>query len=281
MFLEEAFSQAKKEAELRRKSTSMDVLVATITALAPPPSLLEALTKRDERIKIIAEIKKASPSAGTLKPGLSIKKLAREYENAGASAISVLTCEYAFGGCLEDLTEASISCALPVLRKDFISDEYQVLESKASGASAILLISEALSIKRIRKILDLVFELDMDALVEAHTIKGLERAIEAGALIIGINNRDLKTLEVDLSTTERLISHIPKGKVIVSESGIRTEEDVKRISETGVHAMLIGEELMRAKNPASRLEELVRASEEASRRITIGWKKAKRPFEKG
>lgn len=208
-------------------------------------------------LRVIAEMKMASPSAGLLRQEYSCAEIARSYEAAGASALSVLTEEDYFQGSLEDLREARSAASLPVLRKDFIVDDYQVYESAAAGADALLLIVAALADTDLRRLLTLCGRLKIAALVEVHTEEELARALDAGATIIGVNNRNLKTLEVSLDVSSRLREKIPAGRVTVSESGIRTAQDLWRLSEAGYHAALIGEHFMKAKNPGEALAELL------------------------
>ncbi len=203
----------------------------------------------DEGISLIAEMKRSSPSKGPIRPGASVSEVVRAYQEAGARAVSVLTEGEYFGGSLDDLVEARAACDLPLLRKDFVVDEYQLLEARAAGADAVLLIVAALKKKRLRKLMAAASDLGMDALVEVHDEKEVETAIEAGAELIGINNRDLHSLEVDLDTTFRLLADVPAGTVVVAESGITEREDVERLEEAGVDAILVGEVLMRSDDP--------------------------------
>ena len=210
-------------------------------------------------LRIIAELKHASPSRGILRREYRCDALARGYEAAGASALSVLTEERYFLGSLADLETARAAVRLPVLRKDFILDGYQVYESVAAGADALLLIAAALSGEELRRFLGLCRELRISALVEVHDESELERALAAGATIIGVNNRDLKTLEVDLEVSFRLRAGIPAGIIAVSESGVKSREDLRRLAEARYHAALIGERLMLADDPGARLRELLPA----------------------
>lgn len=208
-------------------------------------------------LRVIAEMKKASPSAGLLRKEYLCAEIARSYAEAGASALSVLTEEDYFQGSLEHLREARKAASLPVLRKDFIVDDYQVYESVAAGADALLLIVAALVDEDLRRLLALCERLKVAALVEVHTEEDLARALDAGASIIGVNNRDLKTLEVSLDISSRLRGKIPAGRLAVSESGIRTAQDLRKLNELGYHAALIGEHFMKAKNPGQALSELL------------------------
>ncbi len=197
---------------------------------------------------VIAEHKRRSPSAGLIREDLSLSDVVGCYERAGAAAISVLTEGPSFGGSLDDLREARTAAQLPVLRKDFVVERYQLYESLAAGADAILLIVAALSDDELAEFLALARELSLDALVEVHDAGELERAVAAGAEIIGINNRDLTTLEVDLERTYELRPLVPPGAVVVAESGFSRPEEVARLWQAGVDAVLIGEALMRSQD---------------------------------
>ncbi len=206
---------------------------------------------------IIAEIKRASPSKGPIRPDLDPAALAREYEHGGAAALSVLTDVRHFKAGPDDLPTARAACALPVLRKDFIIDTYQIYESAALGADAILLIAGALTPRFLRQALDLCRALELDALVEVHTKAELDRASDAGADLLGINNRDLKTFAVDIRTTLRLSRHITRDQIAVCESGITDRSDIQTIMDAGVFNFLIGETLLRSPNPSQTLRELL------------------------
>ena len=208
-------------------------------------------------LKVIAELKRASPSRGVLREDFRTDDIARSYEVAGAAALSVLTEERYFLGSLADLDAARAAVRLPVLRKDFIVADYQIYESVAAGADALLLIVAALSDQELRSYLKLSQDLRVAPVVEVHDQVELERAVQAGATIIGVNNRDLKTLEVDLATSFRLRAGIPANCIAVSESGIKTREDLARIAEAGYHAALIGETFMTATDPGAALRQLL------------------------
>jgi indole-3-glycerol phosphate synthase len=208
-------------------------------------SFQSALQQDNEKIAVIAEVKKASPSAGVIAQSFEPVQIARNYENAGASAISVLTDVKFFQGKLEDIVNVRGSVLLPVLRKDFILDEIQIAESVANRADAILLIVAALEQSLLVDLLKSTAEYKVDALVEVHTREELHRALEAGAKIIGINNRNLATFDVDLGVTESLCREVPDEVTLVSESGIKTSQDVARLKACGIDAILVGEALMR------------------------------------
>ena len=208
-------------------------------------------------LRIIAELKRASPSRGILRQHYECGALGRSYQAAGASALSVLTEAGYFHGSLDDMREARAAVSLPVLRKDFVLEDYQIHESVAAGADAVLLIVAALADEDLRRFLELCLEQRIAPLVEVHDESELERAAAAGARIIGVNNRNLKTLEVNLETSLRLRPGIPSGCIAVSESGIKTGEDLRRIAEAGYHAVLIGERFMTAADPGAALRELL------------------------
>ena len=213
-----------------------------------------------EVLRVIAELKKASPSRGLLRPDFQPLRIAQSYQQAGASALSVLTEEEFFQGSLNYLTEVHKEVHLPVLRKDFIVDEYQVYESAAAGADAFLLIVAALEDKELGHFLGLAERLHVAALVEVHTAEELGRAIAAGARIIGVNNRNLNTLEVNLETSFRLREEIPSACLAVSESGIKSGADLEKLAKGGFNAVLIGEHLMLADDPGEELSRLLKSA---------------------
>lgn len=204
-----------------------------------------AIRRRSGRVRVIAEAKSASPSAGVIAANYDPVKIAARYKATGADAISVLTEQNYFGGKREHLTAVREAVTLPILRKDFIIDERQILESVAIGADAILLIVAALKPKQLCALHDCATANKLSVLIEVHTTEEIGIAVDAGAEIIGINNRNLTTLEVDLATAEKLLPEIPDGITIVSESGIRTAADLKRMTALSVDALLVGEGLMR------------------------------------
>jgi indole-3-glycerol phosphate synthase len=229
---------------------------------AEPNRLLRALKSDSPRLKIIAEFKRRSPSAGIIRDDLTVNEIVRCYERAGACAISVLTDEEHFGGSVADLSAARSSTNLPLLRKDFIIDPIQIFESATVGADAVLLIAAALDdvwLPRLRALAE--DELGLDALVEAHTSGELRRALNAGARIIGVNNRDLRTFRVSLSTSERLIAEAPRNRILISESGLQSADSLLRLRKLGFRGFLIGEGLMREHDPETALRDLVAAAE--------------------
>jgi indole-3-glycerol phosphate synthase len=208
-------------------------------------SFESALRRADGNVAVIGEIKKASPSAGLIAKSFDPVAIARKYQQAGADAISVLTDEQFFQGHLRYLAQLRETVTLPLLRKDFILDEIQIAESVAAGADAILLIVAALDQNQLIKLRKVAEKYQLDAVVEVHTMAELDRALDADAEIIGINNRDLSTFEVDLSVTVKLSEQVPDDVLLVSESGIRTAHDVTRLKSSGIDAILVGEALMR------------------------------------
>ena len=209
-----------------------------------------------ERLTIIAEVKKASPSKGIIRADFDPVGIAAVYEQSGARAVSVLTERKYFQGDLRFLRDISEGVNIPVLRKDFIFDPYQVYESRANGADAVLLIASVLSPGEIRDLYHLAKELGMDAVLEVHDEADVAKAAASNCLVIGINNRDLKTFEVDIKNTAYLIEDIPEGRVVISESGISTLEDLKYLRGAGADAALIGEAIMREKDYGRKLREL-------------------------
>lgn len=219
-------------------------------------SFREALESR--RPAVISEIKKASPSAGVIAEDFNPASIAKRYEAAGAAALSVLTDEQFFQGSIDHLQQAREAVKIPVLRKDFTLDRYHLLQASAAGADAILLIVAALSDFDLHDLMVQAEELQLDALVEVHDEAELDRALAAGAEIIGVNNRNLKTLEVSLDTSLRLAERIPASVLAVSESGIRSGNDVRLLTEAGYRAFLIGESLMKQADPGQALASLLR-----------------------
>ena len=215
-------------------------------------------------LSLIAEFKRASPSAGELAGGAGVTPTVSAFERGGAAAISILTDERHFRGSLDDLREAREACGLPILRKDFVVDPYQLLEAAAAGADAVLLIVAALDDRTLRALFDEARALDLDCLVEVHDEDELDRALELDADVLGINNRDLRDLQVDLELTARLITDVPAGKTVVSESGYSTRAELDELERIGVDAVLIGEALMRGGDPELVVRQLT-GDEEATR----------------
>lgn len=229
-------------------------LVAAASIVSPARDFGGAL--RQPPLSVIAEIKRRSPSRGQLAPGLNPVQQAKKYEGGGASAISVLTESEFFGGSAADLQAVKRSVVVPVLRKDFILDELQIIESKAMGADALLLIAAAMDVQRLTRLLVLTLEAGLQALVEAHDAKEVDQALAAGATIIGVNNRNLATFEVDLATAEDLAGMLADVDITVGESGIHSAEDAGRMADAGYDAVLVGESLVRSPEPAALIREL-------------------------
>ncbi|MGB9920786.1 MAG: indole-3-glycerol phosphate synthase TrpC [Moorellales bacterium] len=253
--LERILAQKRREVEARITAQPLEAVARRARAAIPPRDFLQAVRRNAGPVRLIAELKKASPSKGVLCPNFSVETLARAYTAGGAAALSVLTDRTFFQGSPEYLARAKGACPLPALLKDFVLDVYQVYEARAWGADAVLLIVAALRPPLLRECLQTAKDLGMAALVEVHTDRELEIALTAGADMVGINNRDLITFEVDLAVTETLVGMVPPGVVVVSESGIRSREDVARLSACGVDALLVGEALVTAADPRARLQE--------------------------
>jgi indole-3-glycerol phosphate synthase len=245
----------KREVERNKKEIKLDCLKECISRRKAPLSFASALKGDD--IRLIAEVKKASPSRGVMSPYFDPIALAKTYAESGAAAISVLTDVEYFQGSCEHLTAIRQTVGLPLLRKDFIYDEYQVYESVAYGADALLLIVAILEPKQISKLMKLSQSLGLGCLVEVHNEGELDAALDSGAEIIGINNRDLKTFEIEINTTQRILPLIPEDKIVVSESGIHNRDDVQKLRGWGVDAVLIGEALVTARNIPARIKELM------------------------
>ena len=222
-----------------------------------PRGFRKALENRKDQIAVIAELKKASPSKGLIRESFNVVELARELEGAGAAALSVLTDEEFFQGSLANLRNASASVAIPCLRKDFIVDEFQLLEARANSADAVLLIAAALTQAELVALVRGAREWELDALCEVHDEEELKRAVDAGCDLIGVNTRNLQTFEVSFDTAFDLAEQFPANCVRVAESGIRSAEDVTRLRVAGYHAFLVGESLMRAERPGGALRGLL------------------------
>jgi indole-3-glycerol phosphate synthase len=249
--------EAKRERVENSKLRVPEAIVRRMASTADSvPSFRRAL-EADTGTRIIAEIKKASPSAGVLIDDLDVSVLARTYARAGAAAISVVTEEDFFQGSLAWVSVASRSSGLPVLRKDFVFDCYQLAETRAAGASAILLIVAMLEPSELRELLEACAEFGIDALVEVHDEAELGEALGAGASIVGVNNRNLKTFHVSIETGVRLGKEIPEGVLFVAESGIHQKSDVVQLGDAGADAFLVGEKLVRSEDPGTALKELL------------------------
>ena len=231
---------------------------ARAQAAAPPRGLTRALTRQPgEPVRVLAEIKRASPSAGAIRAGADPAAIAAEYAGAGAAAISVLTDRQYFDGDLSFLARCRETVQVPLLRKDFIIDAYQIAEARAAGADAVLLIVAALSKAQLAELMQAADTFQLDALVEVHDAREAETALACGVQLLGVNHRDLKTFSIDMSLTGAIAPMLPPGTVLVAESGIRTAADVKLLGAVGAHAVLVGEQLMRAPSPGAALRELL------------------------
>jgi indole-3-glycerol phosphate synthase len=252
--LERILHTTREEVARRKRELPVDQLESVGEAPAVRRSLRTALT--EPGIAVIAEFKRRSPSAGTLRERPGVAELVGAYERGGAAALSILTEGPHFDGSLEDLREARAACTLPILRKDFIVDPYQLHEARAAGADAVLLIVAALDQPALLDLHDQARELGLDVLVEVHDRAELARANEVGARLIGINNRDLRDFSVDVERTFALLEEVPNGVAVVSESGIATATQLRRLEEQGVQAVLVGETLMRSPDPEAVLAAL-------------------------
>jgi len=239
----------------RRRLHPLPVLRMAVKQASPPRDFLAAL--RRPGVNVIAELKKASPSRGVLRPDFDARALGISLASAGAAALSVLTEEEFFQGSLANLRATRAAVAVPVLRKDFLFDPWQIWEARSVDADSFLLIAAILSDAQLAELLAAGRELGMEPLVEVHSREELQRVLRAGARIIGVNNRDLRTFDVRVETSFELICEIPRECVAVSESGLRTASDLARLRDAGFHAFLIGESLMQAPDPGAALRELL------------------------
>lgn len=259
MFLDSIVADKKPEVEARKEAIPLEDMKERAYRAAPPLDFKYAITHKpgEHHVHVIAEVKKASPSKGLLRSEFDPVSLATIYQENGASAISVLTDEKYFQGSLDHLQAVREVADIPLLRKDFIIDEYQIYEARAAGADAILLIAAILPAKKIKEFRLLARKLGMASIVEVHAIDEMLSAIDAEADIIGINNRDLKTFDVSLYTTQELADMAPEGCVLISESGISTYNDVLTVKDAGVDAILVGECLVTERDPSAKLKELL------------------------
>ncbi len=255
MILDEIFAHKRDEVAAHKRETPLEAIQERIQRIDAPRPFREAL--RQPGISLIAEVKRASPVKGVLLENMDPVDLAGLYEHTGARAISVLTDKRFFQGSLRDLTTVRQAVTLPCLRKEFIIDEYQIYEARAAGADAILLIVRMLSDEQLREYRELAESLGMDVLVEAHDAGEMQRALDSGAHILGINNRNLDTFEVDFNTSLELRRMAPGGHVLVSESGIQTRSHVRQLEDGGVDAILVGETLVTSKDIAATIRELL------------------------
>jgi len=255
-YLDAILARKRVEVAALEAATPAVELVARLSAAPPPRDLFAALAPRGGPVRVIAEVKRASPSAGPISAGLDAVDQARRYQAAGAAAISVLTDGPGFGGSLADLLAVRAAVTVPVLRKDFTVSAWQLVEARAAGADAALLIVAALPGDELRRLHDRCLALGLQALVEVHTEAEAERALALGARIVGVNNRDLHTFQVDLATSERIVPGFPEAVRGVAESGVRTAADARRLRAAGAPNLLVGEALVRAADPGALLREL-------------------------
>ena len=253
--IEDLIAAARQGVERRRGEVPQADLEASLSGRTEGRPFNEALTR--PALSLIAEFKRRSPSAGGIREDADLTAQVTAYEQGGAAALSVLTDEAHFGGSLDDLRAARAACDLPILRKDFIVDPYQLYEAAAAGADAVLLIVRALEDEELSRLGHQARELDLDCLVEVHNEEELDRALEAGAETLGINNRDLDEGTVDIQTTFELMPDVPAGKTVVAESGISNREQLEELERIGVDAVLIGSTLMQAADPEAKVRELV------------------------
>jgi indole-3-glycerol phosphate synthase len=254
--LETIVARTRERVAERRRARPLEEVRAGAAGAPSRRPFAEALA-RPGRINVIAEHKRRSPSRGSIREDLAPAQVARAYEAGGAAALSVLTDEDFFGGRLDHLVEARSATTLPALRKDFVIDAYQVWEARAAGADAVLLIVAVLDDRDLVTLLAETAEAGLEALVEVHDGQELERALTGGARVVGVNNRDLKTLAVSLETATSLAPRIPDAVVAVAESGIKTGGDLRRLREAGYDAFLVGEHLMSAPDPGAALRALI------------------------
>ena len=261
--MDQLIAGAREGVEARRADLSQADLEARLSGRREDRPFSEALTRPG--LSLIAEFKRRSPSAGALaSDAIDLAAQVAAYERGGAAALSVLTDERHFGGSLEDLRAARAACDLPIIRKDFIVDPYQLYEAAVNGADAVLLIVAALSDENLRALYQEARSIDLDCLVEVHDDAELERALEAGAEVIGINNRNLDDMSVDIGTTYELMPDVPAGKTVVAESGISGREELAELDRVGVDAVLIGGALMTSPDPEAKVRELT-GSDESTR----------------
>jgi indole-3-glycerol phosphate synthase len=257
--IEQLISVAREGVEARRGQVPQADLESRLSARGEDRPFSEALVRPG--LSLIAEFKRRSPSVGDIYSDAEVTEQVQAYERGGAAALSVLTDEHHFGGSLQDLREAMAACDLPILRKDFIVDSYQLYEAAVNGADAVLLIVRALDDRKLAELYEQARGLDLDCLVEVHDGGELQRALELDVDVIGINNRDLDAGTVDVSTTYELITDVPAGKTVVAESGISSREELEELDRVGVDAVLIGGALMSAPDPEAKARELTGADD--------------------
>jgi indole-3-glycerol phosphate synthase len=260
--LDQLVAAARQDVERRRAEVPVATLEGQLSQRERDRPFNEALVRPG--LSLIAEFKRRSPSAGEIRPGATVEEIAAAYERGGAAALSVLTDERHFGGSLADLRAAREASDLPILRKDFVVDSYQLYEAAVSGADAVLLIVAALDDEDLFRLHEQARALDLDCVVEVHDEADLERALAVDCDVIGINNRDLRDLSLDLTRTTELMADVPAGKTVVAESGYGTREQLEELERIGVDAVLVGEALMRAPDPEAMIREIT-LDEDATR----------------
>lgn len=256
MILDDILAEKHREIEIAKGRLSLEELAKRVSSPRITRGFRQALQDAPTKPALIAELKRKSPSRGMLRERFDPVSLAQQLQEAGASALSVLTDERFFGGNLELLRDVQQFTDIPVLRKDFIIDAYQLYEAAVACADAVLLIVQVLSEAQLREFLRLAGQLGLDALVEIHAEEELARALAAGASLIGINHRDLRTFTMHPQTSAKLVPKVPSGCVIVAESGLQHRDEIRRLAQLGVHAVLIGESLMTAPDPVAKIREL-------------------------
>ena len=264
--LDELVDAVRETVRRRQEQQSLQELSERLRSRGDDRPFKEALVRPG--LSLIAEFKRRSPSAGEIRPGAEIAELVPAYERGGAAALSILTEDGGFGGSLDDLGAARAVSELPLLRKDFVIDTYQLVESAVHGADAVLLIVAALARDELARLREEAQSLDLDTVVEVHDEHDLETALDLDVDVIGINNRDLRDFSVDVGTTERLITDVPAGKTVVAESGYTSREQLEELDRIGVDAVLIGEALMRAHDPEQMVRDLT-GDEHATREHEI------------
>jgi indole-3-glycerol phosphate synthase len=257
--LEQIIAHKQEEIAQQRRQVNQATLVRQCQNPPPVRDFIAALRNRHAHRQpaVIAEIKRASPSQGVIRDPFDPVAIARSYQQGGAACLSVLTDEKFFQGHADYLSMAKAACDLPILRKDFILDPYQIYQARAMGADAILLIVAALDDRQLFELHELAVALDLAVLVESHDLAELRRALQLPTPLIGVNNRDLQTFTTDLTTTVRLAEHIPDDRIIISESGIHQAADIERLQAHGIHTYLIGESCMRVEDPGRALQGLI------------------------
>jgi indole-3-glycerol phosphate synthase len=261
--LEAIIAATRRTVECRAEREPLSALEHRAAAVAVRSGIFRRELERRDRVNIIAECKRRSPSRGVLRREYDPALLAREFEAAGAAALSVLTEPSFFDGALEHLTAVRRVTNLPILRKDFIVEPYQIYEARAMGADAVLLIAAALKASALRRLHVIARDMGLEVLVEVHDVSEIDAALKAGASIIGVNNRNLRTLSVDTAMSEQMIDRIPRGILPVAESGLHTAVDIIRLRQRGYGAFLIGEHLMTHNNPSAALTDLLSAAQVA------------------